>query len=150
VEATAPAILEFAAQRAKESWDERQQPYLLARLSPDLAREGVDYKSVLGEVRLKDFFQSAGDQIRLVIHPTQRTKIGLVPAGIEFEFAPAAAGAPSSGRSAEPMTDPLRASAARRRYIVSNFLGLLAELDDEDAAQVQIPTVVLTKLLRDK
>lgn len=149
MEATAQAILEFAAQRAKEAWDERQQPYMLARLSPELAGEGVDYKSVLGEVRLKDFFQTAGDQVRVVIHPTQKTKIGLVPAGTEFEFAPGEDGPPARG-SQEPQTDNLRASAARRRYIVSNFLGLLAELNDEDAAQVQIPTVILTKLLRDK
>ncbi|CAK0774807.1 hypothetical protein WCLP8_510013 [uncultured Gammaproteobacteria bacterium] len=38
----------------------------------------------------------------------------------------------------------------RRYYIVMNFLELVSELDDADAAQIQIPIKILTKLMRDQ
>jgi hypothetical protein len=45
---------------------------------------------------------------------------------------------------------PERSSVSRRRYIVSNFLQLVSELDEAEAAQVQIPTHILTKLMRER
>lgn len=145
---TPDAILTFAAKCAREAWDKNQQPYLLARLSPDLVKEGVNYKEALGEQRLKEFVRSAPDRIKVVFHPSQKSKIGLVPPDKDFEYvatsAPAETKAPALSSSGE------KASSSRRRYIVSNFLQLLSELDDADTADVQIPTHILMKLMRDR
>lgn len=148
VEPTADSILAFAAARAEEAWAAGQQPYLLARLSPDLAKEGINYKGVLGEQRLKDFLRSAPNLVRVVTHPTQKAKIGLVPPGQAYEF-------PNAPEQAQPKPPISTASSeksngSKRRWIVSSFLQLVSELDDAEAAQVQIPTHILTKLMRDQ
>lgn len=143
---SAETILRYAIARAQEAWADAQ-PYMLARLSPDLLKEGINYKEVLGEQRLKDFVLAAPDRIKVVTHPTQRSKIGLVPPDADFAFAPA-----SESIAPQIVTSPTsgdRTKGSRRRYVVSNFLHLLSELDDADAVQVQIPMHILTKLMRD-
>lgn len=145
---TPEAILAFAAKRAREAWEKDQQPYLLARLSPELAEEGMDYKSVLGGQRLKDFFGGAAEQVKVVRHPSQKSKVGLIPADKDFAYVEAAAPA---DRKAPPRTvTPERFNGSRRRNVVAHFLQLVSELDEADAAQVQIPTHILTKLMRDR
>jgi hypothetical protein len=148
VEPTEESILSFTVKRVQEVWDGHQQPYMLARLSPDLAKEGINYKKVLGETRLKDFFRAAANRIKIVTHPTQKAKIGLIPPGENFEFA-------SETSASKPRVDLVsnlieRGRGSRRRVIVSNFLQLLSELDDTEASQVQIPTHILSKLMRDQ
>lgn len=147
VESTAQSIIEFAVEQAKKEWDASQSPYFLSRLSPDLAARGVDYREVLGEQKLKDFIQASQDKVTIVSHPTQRSKIGIVPVGEHYEY-PAEDSQPSKRPVQEAR--PERSGASRRRYIVSNFLQLVGELDDVDAAQVQIPTIILTKLMRER
>jgi hypothetical protein len=148
MDTTPDAILAFAAERAQQAWDEKQEPYLLARLSPDLVKEGVNYKEVLGEQRLKDFVSSAPERLKIVLHPTQKARIGLIPPDKVFEYPILAA--PTDTSAATPESPRERSGVARRRYIVASFLQLLSELDDGDAAQVQIPTHILTKLMRDR
>lgn len=145
---TPAAIIAFARARAEAAWEKDQQPYLLAFLSPDLVKEGVDYKEVLGGQRLKDFLNAAPAHIKLVFHPHQKSKIGIIPANKDYIFPVAA---PEPAPVAEPKALPDdRGGRSKRRYIVSQFLQLVAELDDVDAAQVQIPTLILAKLLREQ
>lgn len=147
IEPTPESILLFASERAKEEWSKNEMPYLLARLSPDLSRVGINYKGVLGEQRLADFVRSGHSYVKVVSHPTQRSKIGLIPPDKEFEYVAEPAASEPEIACATPSID--RSRSSRRRYIVSNFLQLLSELDDADAAQVQIPTNILTKLMRE-
>lgn len=147
MEQTPEAILTFAARCAQETWDGNQQPYLLARLSPDLAKEGVNYKDVLGEQRLKDFVRSAPDRIKVVAHPSQKSKVGLIPPDKDFEYD---ATPTRIGAKAPTPSSFSEKRSGHRCYIVSNFLQLLSELDDAEAAQVQIPTHILTKLMRER
>ncbi len=146
LEPTSESILSFAAERAKDAWAKDGQPYLLSRLSPDLLMEGINYKGVLGDQRLAELMRTGHAYVKLVSHPTQKAKIGLIPTDKEFEFSTEPV-TESKHSSATPSSD--RARSSRRRYIVSNFLQLLSELDDADSAQVQIPTNILTKLMRD-
>ena len=148
MEQTPDAILTFAAKCAQEAWDEDQQPYLLARLSPDLAKQGVNYKGVLGTQRLKDFVRSAPERIKVVAHPFQKSKIGLIPHDKYFEYD--VTSVPAETKAPATPSFGGKSSGSRGRYIVSNFLQLLSELDDADVAQVQIPTYILTKLMRDR
>lgn len=145
---TPDAIIAFARSRAEAAWEKNQQPYLLALLSPELSKEGVDYKEVLGGQRLKDFLGAAVAQIKLVSHPNQKSKIGIIPADKDYMFPVAAAEAAPVAAEKAPAEE--RSGRSRRRYIVSQFLQLIAELDDGEAAQVQIPTHILAKLLREQ
>jgi len=147
IEPTPDAILSFASERAKEAWAKNEQPYLLARLSPDLAKEGISYKGVLGEQRLADFVRSGHAYVKVVSHPSQKSKIGLIPPDKDFDFAGESAAVKHKIPVADTSID--RKKGLRRRYIVSNFLQLLSELDDAEVAQVQIPTNILTKLMRE-
>jgi hypothetical protein len=140
LENNAEAIATFASEQARRIWDSTQQPYLLSNLSPDLVREGINYRDVLGEQKLGDFIRST-DLIKVVLHPTQKSKIGLIPPDKDFVFEVEAS-------PVEHRTE--RSIGSRRRYIISNFLQLVSELDDADAEMVQIPTHILTKLMRDK
>ena len=148
VDKTPDAILTFAVKCAQEAWQENQQPYLLSRLSPDLTKVGVNYKDILGEQRLKDFIRGASDRIKVVTHPSQKSKIGLIPPDMEFEYD--ATSALIETKAPPPSSFSGKGGSLRRSNVVSNFLQLLSELDETDAAQVQIPTHILTKLLRDR
>jgi hypothetical protein len=147
VDKTPDAIIEFAAAQATKAWDKNQSPYLLARLSPDLVAQGIEYKEVLGEQKLKDFLRKATDKVKVVIHPTQAARIGLIPPDKFYEYsteaAPAEESATTSPRSERP-------NLSRKRYIVMNFLQLVSELDEAEAAQINIPTNILIKLMRDR
>ena len=149
MEPTPEAILDFAARRARETWEAQQQPYLLSRLSPELSKEGIDYKGILGEQRLKEFMRTApAGRIKVVTHKTQKSRIGLIPADQEFEFETVA-----EAVAQPPLVKPSGTEKGKRSwraYIVSNFLQLVSELDEAEAAQVQIPLPLLTKLMRDQ
>jgi len=138
-------ILSIASTLAQEAWDISNQPFMLSDLSPALARKGIDYRKVIGGQRLKGFLEGAREHVKVVVHPTQDAKVGLIPPGETFEFPQESQSAPKSTNAHRD-----RGGASRRKYIVLNFLELLAELDDESAGQVQLPTHVLMKLMREK
>lgn len=148
MEPTPESILAFARQKAQQAWDNKAPPYLLSNLSPDLAKEGIDYKGVLGEQRLKDFLRSAPTQIKVVVHPTQKSKVGLIPPDESYAYETTQVPAEST-----PVAKPAGSEKGKRSwrvYIVSNFLQMLSELEDSEASQVQIPLPILTKLMREK
>lgn len=75
---------------AEENWTESTQPMLLSAL-PRLLRERLqdDYKTALEGESLKAFIKRTGSEqsgYRLVEHPTQKAKLGLLPWGTPFEF----------------------------------------------------------------
>jgi hypothetical protein len=148
VEQTEGAILAFAVKCAQRSWEDSQQPFLLAKLSPALVQEGVRYKDVLGEKRLKDFLLSAPDKIKVVVHPSQKARIGLVPVDKEFEYTEELNSYVS--KSNNNFSFKAKKSGISSGNIILDFIQLLSELDDSDVAQVQIPTHILTKLMRSR
>lgn len=143
---TPASIIDFAAAQAIKEWEDKARPYLLARLSPDLAARGIDYRAVLGEQKLKDFVRTS-DKLKVIVHPHQKSKIGLIPPEQDYTFPEEAEAPDPSAPSQQPRE---RSTASRRRYVVTNFLQLLSELDDAEAAQVVIPTNILTKLMRER
>lgn len=141
-------IIEFAIVRAQQEWHEHKQPYLLARLSPDLSAEGVDYKEILGETKLKEFVGEYPEKLKVIVHPQQKAKIGLLPADVDYQFDPVSE---DNAQTAHRRTTGDKGfHGSKRRYIVGNFLQLVSQLDEADAKQVEIPAHILAKLLRDK
>ncbi len=142
---TPEAIIAFVRDRARDEW-QPGKPYLLARLSPELVEQGVDYKEVLQGQKLKDFLRTVPDQVRLVFHPNQRSKVGVVLPDNDFEFE-----APNEeADESTPQKLSSHTNVSRRRYLVMGFLQLVGDLPTDDAEQIVIPTHILSKLLRDQ
>lgn len=133
-------IIEFLAEKAKDAWKD-ERPYLLSFAGSDMARASIDYRSILGEERLKAFVErTAGTGVyQIVKHPNQKAKVGVVPTGVDFQFKDA---------------DQETVSSRVPRHILGpgatllHFLDVLSELPAEDLDRVVIPTRTLVKLAK--
>ncbi len=130
----------FLAERTAQHWkDSEGQPYPLSRVPLDLKEEKSDYKSIIFEEKLKDFVRrTQHDRLyKLVEHPVQKAKVGIIPPDENFEF---------------PI-DPIHSEQAAygpdysdRGDALFAFLRALSKLPKEDIDAVVIPTRVLVKL----
>lgn len=119
-------------------WNENNSPVLLSALPPLLKGKVPDFRTILGDGSLKSFIKQTQviGGYKLVEHPTQHARVGLVPENIDFEFP--AMPTLSSG----PVT-----SKANQEATLS-FLRALSTLPSSDLEKVIIPTSVLIKLLK--
>lgn len=121
---------------AKEHWATYSHPVLLSNLPPLIEEKIQDYKKLLRGSSLKAYIKesSAANGVKLVEHPTQKAKVGIVPADIDFQF--------------EPI--PTDASAARKPKfdpsILLAFLNELSKLPDTEIEKVNIPVSVLSQI----
>jgi hypothetical protein len=145
VEATKESIAKFIARRVNEEWKNSSKPYMLNQISPDLLAKGINYKEVISPLTLKQFTGSMGQNIKLVMHHTQKSKIGLVPKDQLFEF---------TNNSIEGRSEQLTASSSTKRnkisrskFAVLNFLDALNKLDEKEIESVVIPVSILAKLV---
>ena len=145
VDKTPEGIANYIIARAQQEWDERRYPLLLSRISPELTLQGVNYKEVLPTgLTLRQFVSTLDKNVRIVVHPTQRAKIGIVPNDSTFVF------------EAEPSVAPVNPERSKKprqlsqRYVVMQFLAALSRLSDEDQKSVNIPTHILARLMEKK
>ena len=131
------ALVAFIADRAREAWELKSQPYFLSNLAPALKKAGYTYKDVTGNDGLAAWAEGVEqDQWRFVRHPEQKSKIGVVPAGHLFEF--------DTREEPRPADEPGR---SRRKAVVIRFLEELRRLDQSDLDKVVLPVSVIVKLL---
>lgn len=147
MELTEQGLMDFLLEKANERWDDGEQPYLLSLVGTDLKARDQDYKTVLGEEKLKLFVRRSGEAggYRLVEHPTQKAKVGIVPAGKEFEFGEDDVSA--DGQRSAPRE---RIGISERERVVLNFLRALGHLPETLLDDVVIPVKVLARLLARK
>lgn len=139
---TEDGLKAFLRGEAQKAWQSGEQPYWLSMLAPDLKPLGIDYKSILGEERLKAFVKRTEGETtyRVVEHPRIKAKVGLVPWEQTFVFTIEAAA--ESGRE-NSRSDVVYG----REKVVLAFLKSLAKLSDDELDSVVLPTRVLVKLL---
>lgn len=137
-------FIAFLSNKTLETWGEGQRPYMLSSIAVDFKAVEGDYKEVIGQERLKVAVSrlSEGSDFKVIEHPFQRAKIGLVPKDVEFEFQEITQ---VNGKS----SDRGRGIEQRHRAVL-NFFKVLGELSPEDLDGVVIPARVLVKLLKDK
>jgi len=142
---TPDALNEFIVRRTEEHWEKTKTPYLLSKISTDLIHYGVNYRNIIGEGTTLKQYVSGLRSVRIVAHPIQKAKVGLVPAGsgFVFEIEPTV----TSGSGSE---HPKRARMPSQKYIVMQFLNLLSKLPAEELKSVTIPVHVLAKLVEDE
>lgn len=134
----------FLKAKAIERWDNDSPPYLLSNLPSDLKPEGVDYREILGEEKLKAFAKrtEGAETYKLVEHPTQKAKIGLVPSNSNFEFLV------DETLNEEPdINTAQRPKRSEGTRAVLDFLHTLSKLTDDELNQIIIPTKIWVKLI---
>lgn len=138
MEKTEEALGAFLKQKALESW-EQESPYLLSSINPDLRTQEISYRDVIGdEETLKQFVTRTADAYgyKLVQHPLQKPKVGIIPADKEFTFGETLSVLPVAGRQ------------HRGEGVLYSFLKALGKLPAADIDKVVIPTSILVKLAR--
>lgn len=121
-----------------EYWGEQNSPVLLSALPLILEKKAPNYRAVLGDRTLKTFImktESTGSY-KLVEHPVQRARVGVVPAEANYEFPQ---GVPSP---------PTTITAKNSQEVTLAFFRALATLPEDDLDKVVIPVSVLVKLLK--
>lgn len=134
---------------ADAHWDARKTPILLSELPEKLEAEAPDYKEVLAGKSLKAFALSVGEDsgFKLITHPSQRAKLGLAPANVDFEFPkeeamPLGVSSPAAGQ------EGARDRGPRSQEPVLVLLRALRALPPEELEKVVIPVSTLVKLLK--
>jgi hypothetical protein len=128
---------------AKSQWDASKQPVLLSNLPPLLAEKNANYREALAGISLKEFVKNTegtqGKNYKLVTHPSQSAKLGLVPIpeGESFEFLEIPTASEQSNVS----------DRSSEKSLI-DFLKALKKLPPKDLAEVSIPIAVLVKMLK--
>ena len=130
----------------ERKWKSDAQPLLLSNLVPELESAGEEISSLFDSERPKSFInrtQTAG-QYKLVFHPNQKAKIGIVPADKEYRFALDSV----DEEEQVPVFLTSKAGIPPRRN--SKFLEALSKLEDSELDQITIPLKVLLKILGER
>ena len=138
---TQESLIELLGKISKSQWESKAQPVLLSNLPPLLAGDEPNYKDFLAGKSLKQFIKEtegdAGNQYRLIEHPTQRAKLAILPHGVTYEF-------PEMLTTPEPTTANDRSS----EKALVDFLRALKKLSPQDIENVHIPVSVLVKMIK--
>ena len=134
-------IVSYLKEQAELAWESSKQPFLLSQAAPGMKAAGLNYQEILGDERLKAFAKRTESQgnYRLVTHPVQKPKVGIVPAGVNFEFQ----AEPSPGGNARSA----RPDGSHAEHSTRVILRALSRLSDEELDQIVIPTHIFVKLL---
>jgi hypothetical protein len=121
---------------AQENWSSSSHPILLASLPKRLeVIIGSDYRSLLADQSLKSFIRAteATGKYRLVQHPTQSAKVGLLPAEAVYEF-PGDSGHLVARVDVSPKD-------------VEGFVRVLDSLTTEELRHVTLPATLVVRIL---
>ena len=130
----------FIRDRAQETWKERGIPYYLSFVAIELKKVGIDYRNYTGALKLSQWaLTNEFPDTKVVAHPTQRAKIGFVPAAVDFKFI-------DNEESAR--RPPLNAPTHRRGRALLQFVDALSNLPDESVGDFQVPARTLIALLK--
>nr|WKF58337.1 hypothetical protein HUO10_002835 [Paraburkholderia busanensis] len=123
---------------ADDVWARSGEPALLSNLPVELRilAGGDNYRDALGKRTLKAFIAETGSiyGYKLVEHPAQKAKVGVVPSDAQFSFPPECKAEQNAGNRRAGAND------------VIALFAILGKLSPEDLEKITIPVSVLTKL----
>jgi hypothetical protein len=129
----------FLRERAQQTWDQRGIPYYLSMVATDLKRQNIDYHTFTGALRLVQWVTNEEiPDTKLVMHPTIKAKVGLLPASVDYDF------------SREPPSEFALAprSTGRRGQALIKFVESLSVMPEDAAVNFEVPAKVLIALLK--
>jgi len=131
----------FLSRKAQEEWSKNSQPYFLALVQPELKKMDKDYKEAIPDQRLNEFVDQA-KSLKLVRHPTQFAKVGIIPSDKEFSFS-------DDKRTPEPPIVPMNKRVASEAALVQ-FVDAISRMPKEDLVEFKVPATLLVSLLNRK
>ena len=139
---TRESLIDVLTEIVKDHWKSKNQAVLLSNLPPLFVSNGLAYRDVLGVKSLKSFIEETsneGASYRLVVHPSQPAKLGVVPVpdGIHYQF-------PECNDITESVVIDNRFS----EKALMDFLKALKKLPSQDIENVDIPISVLVKMMK--
>lgn len=145
IEQTPKGISQFIVERVNAHWKQHLQPLLISKVAPELQLRGINYRSILEPgTTLKQFVSTVPD-VKIVVHPLHKAKIGIVPKESSFTYEIEPTVTPASKG-----TTPKRPRKLSQRFIVQQFLTALSKLPEEDLKSISIPVHILAKLMEEK
>lgn len=145
---SAAEVAKCISEIVHRTWEESQQPVLLAALPPLIERVIGNYDEALDGQGLFRFAQKElADDVEVVRHPVQFAKVGLIPKGEAYQF-PTDGSGPKKGFSFTRMLRENARGKPSNKTKLDTLLEILGDLDEEDAKQVSIPFHVILKLSR--
>lgn len=119
-------------------WKIAKKPLMLSNLPPLLQSVVADFREQMGGRSLRAFVDetSSSGGYKLIKHPTQRAKIGYIPANENFEFT-----------RAETVSEQSVERHVETRSATLAFIQALKILSEEELTQVHIPIAILVKLV---
>jgi len=139
-----PDFQKFLERKTTEHWETLKKPYLLTEIPDDFESEfGESYKNVLKEKKLKAFAMetsSSASGYKFIQHPTQKTKIGLIPYSEDYSFDATTTDRDEGSHSRPP-------SRSKTRYATIAFLEAISTLPEDDQRRIKIPAGIIAKLL---
>lgn len=124
---------------ADKKWERKKQPVLLSAL-PRLLQEDFpsESPSKIPNGSFKLFIKATGDEFgyKLIEHPTQKAKVGLIPDSANFDF--------------ETVETLVSSAAAIAPGDGDAFVAILAKLSEQELQSITIPASVLVKLFGKK
>ena len=123
-------------------WADKKRPLLLSSLPNELITAGIEDYKTIADGNLKKFIElpTEDSTYKLIEHPTQRAKIGVMPKEFEFNYDDVSSEKATMKRSNRP---PLACEESTVAFLKS-----LSKLSDEELESIVIPTKVLVKLFR--
>jgi len=120
-------------QKVKIFWKNNQSPLLVSQLGGDYPKEEVR-KATKGLSLVKWIKENQGElQLKVVVHPSQDQKIGLIPSSESFSYGEDVKSEKVSSNDKE---------------LTLAFLDLLkSRCNQQELDQIQIPTKILVRLL---
>ena len=84
---TRESLIQNIVDKTSEHWATRSAPLLLSQLGPALRTDGIEYKTIISPLSMKQFIDLAmEDKVKIVKHPDKSKKIGVIPINEAYEF----------------------------------------------------------------
>lgn len=127
---------------ASDQWENNSCPILLSNLPPLISSKNPNFKSELNGLSLKSFIskEEQNHKFKLIQHPTQKEKLGIIPRGKSYVF-------PESPALPKEISDSIEDDKSSEKTLL-DFLKLLKKLPSEDLIQIQLPISILVKFVK--
>ena len=130
---TEKELLQEITQKVSDFWSVNKSPFLVSQLGANHTK--ADIRVATKGIAIVRWIQENASKlkVKLIYHPTQKEKIGLIPANEVFEY---------------ENNTPKLTSPSNEKELTLAFLEMLkTKCTPQELDQIEIPTKILVKLL---
>ena len=131
-------ITDAIKEAVEEYWETNKKPFMLSNIPPILKDVNDNYKDVLGQSSLKQFIETNTTDVKVVRHPKQKARIGLIPNSESFTY---------PEKEADFVAKE-KIKIKNNENSATTLLDILSTLTEEELKNVSIPTSIFVKLYK--